>query len=90
MKLSLLHPRILLSVCSAIPQLPCYPIDPCILWKQPLKNIFILLSGNYVNRTAYYRIIYELGEAYQRNERFQEAEYCSGMLKEERVENGKM
>jgi hypothetical protein len=33
-------------------------------------------------------MIYELGEAYQRVDRFQEAEYCSGMLNEERVENG--
>jgi hypothetical protein len=45
-------PRILRSVCSAIPQLPCYPIDPCILWKQPFKTISILLSGNYVNRAV--------------------------------------
>lgn len=87
MKLSLLYPSILRSAyyeASLLPDRSFYPLETAI------EDYIHLLSGNYVNRAAYYRMIYELGEAYQRVERFQEAEYCSGMLKEERVENGKM
>jgi hypothetical protein len=83
-ELPLIHPRILRSVCSAIPQLPCYPIDSCILWKQPLKTISFLPEWEIrqpgsLDKDTYYRMIYEFGEAHQRVDRFQEAEYCSDM-----------
>ncbi|UOK58702.1 hypothetical protein MGI18_06080 [Bacillus sp. OVS6] len=41
-----------------------------------------------LDKDTYYRMIYEFGEAHQRVDRFQEAEYCSDLLNEERAENG--
>ncbi|AIE59907.1 hypothetical protein MGA3_17044 [Bacillus methanolicus MGA3] len=92
MKLSLLHPRILRSVCSAIPQLllhdrSLYPVETAIEDYIHLIEWKLRQPGS-LDKYTYYRMIYELGEGYQQVDRFHEAEYCSGMLNEERVENG--
>ncbi|MFJ7730000.1 hypothetical protein ACIQXV_28360 [Neobacillus sp. NPDC097160] len=76
-----------ISAASLLPDRSLYPVEIAIEDYIHLIEWELRQPGSHYKDT-YYRVIYEIGEAYQRVDRFQEVEYCSGMLNEERVENG--
>ena len=86
MKLSLLHPRdtavrmLRNSAASLLSDRSLYPVETAIENYIHLIEWELRQPGS-LDKETYYRMIYELGKAYQRVDRFQEAEYCSGMLR---------